>query len=345
MHRCQGTAAAIMKILRQGMRAGLGRYFWLPAYTALVLGFVVPGDFNSGAWGGFWRTLVPFLLGGILYFTCLRLGMAELSAGVNRGLLLRVAWITPIRLALLAVVSWGLTLLIAPAWAPGVALVSMMPAGLTSVAFADLYGGNRVLALAFVLVTSALCPFTVPPLLELFGAPAVAVAGDGSRAMLMVWRALYLLGLLTAPFVLAQATRAVAPAFVARHHHRWGRGAILSSTCLIFVSVVCNRHGWAAWGYGDMLLPLGLACMACAVAVVASVAALRVLPRADAMAFAAGAIYANNGLGIAFAVSFFPGDPRMVLPGVLMQVPIVGGVALFGMLASRGAAKVETVQR
>jgi predicted Na+-dependent transporter len=318
------------------MRAALGRHFYIPAYASLVLGFTVPGDFHDGAWGAFWRTLVPLSLGGILYFTCLRLGLGELRAGIDRRLALRVAGIVPVRLIVLPLLAWALTRGLAPPWAAGVALVCMMPAGFTSVAFTDLYGGRRVLALAVVLATSACCPLTVPPLLDALGAPEAA--GGASRAVVLAGRALWLLGLLAAPFAAAQATRALVPGFIARHHHRWGRGAILSTCALIFVSVVCNRHGWASWAWADMLLPLGLACLGCALAALMSIGALRVMARADAIAFASGAIYVNNGLGIAFAVSFFPGDPRMVLPGVLMQVPIVGGMALFGALAGRAHA-------
>ena len=36
----------------------------------------------------------------------------------------------------------------------------------------------------------------------------------------------------------------------------------------------------------------------------------------------------NNGLGVAFSSRFFPDAPAMLLPAILMQVPMVAGVAL-----------------
>ncbi len=47
------------------MASLLGRRFWITAYALLALGFWLPGDYRATS------PLIPVLLGGILYFSCL----------------------------------------------------------------------------------------------------------------------------------------------------------------------------------------------------------------------------------------------------------------------------------
>jgi predicted Na+-dependent transporter len=302
----------------------LGSRFWIPAYLSFFLGFVIPGNWDQG------RFLVPLFLGGILYCTCLKLPLAEVIAAIaDRSRWRQVGAITAIKLAGLPLAAWAVTRLIAPQWALGVLLVCAMPAGLSSIAFTDILRGNHVLALLFVLASSVFVALTVPCLLLGFS-PGTSIdpAAIGERA-------LYILALLLIPFALAQLTRAAAPAFVQRHYQRWSGGAVICSCLLGLVSVLVNRNLWAAWDATHLLGPFALVCLLSAGILAVGVGSRRWLPPGDATAFACGIAYMNNGLSIAFAVRFFHDDPRMVLPSVLMQIPMIGSIALLGWMERR----------
>lgn len=298
----------------------LGRRFWITAWVALVLGFVVPGDWQ------FLRTwAVPICLGAILYFTFLRLPLADLQDGLrDGGRWLAIGWMGLVKLLVLPLAAWGLTGLASPIWAPGILLVALMPAGLSSVAFTDLYRGDRVLALMLVVFTSLLCPLTVPVIL------AALVPGSVFASGAILERALYILVLLAGPFLLAQLTRRFAAGPVARHQVAWGRAAIASSCVLVLVSVAANRPAWAHLPVVELITPLALASAAGLIFILAARLSVLAVPIPQAVAFACGAVYMNNGLAIAFAARFYPEDAAMILPPILMQVPMVAGVALLG---------------
>lgn len=304
----------------------LGSRFWIPAYLCFFLGFVIPGQWEN------LRVLVPICLGGILYFTCLKLPLHDVVGAITeRKRWRQVGWMTTVKLLALPLIAWAIALLIAPQWAPGVLLVCAMPAGLSSIAFTDIVKGNHVLALLLVLAGSLLCPVSVPGLL-LALRPSTSI--DPTAVAEQV---LYILTLLTVPFTLAQLTRRFAHAFIVRHHHRWGAGAVISSCLLSLVSVLVNRDLWAAWELPQLLMPLGLVCVLSAGILAFGWWVQRVIGEHDAKAFTCGCAYMNNGLAIAFAVRFFHDDPTMVLPAVLMQIPMIGAVALIGRFSNQPA--------
>lgn len=302
----------------------LGSRFWIPAYVCFFLGFVIPGQWEN------LRVLVPLCLGGILYFTCLKLPLHEVVGAItDRQRWRQVSWMTTVKLLALPLIAWAIALLVAPQWAPGVLLVCAMPAGLSSIAFTDILKGNHVLALLLVLAGSILCPFSVPGLLLALG-PSTHM-----DPIVVAERAVYILTLLAVPFMLAQLTRRCAHAFIVKHHSRWGAGAVISSCLLGLVSVLVNRDLWAAWEVSQLLAPLGLVCLLSAGILAFGWWIQRAIGEHDAKAFTCGCAYMNNGLAIAFAVRFFHDDPTMVLPAVLMQIPMIGSVALIGQFGKQ----------
>ncbi|MBA2482601.1 MAG: bile acid:sodium symporter [Planctomycetes bacterium] len=306
-------------------------YFWIPAYGMFALGLIAPGDYSAMGWA------IPLFLCGILYCSCLKISLAEARGAFGARTLAQVSVMTPMRLVALPLITFGITWVIAPEWAPGVFLASMMPAGFSTVAFTDLYRGNRMLALVVLLVTSAVCPFTVPPLLDWLGEGDARIAWSDIAP-----RSAYLLALLAIPFAAAQATRAMAPDFVQRHHARWNLGAFISSCILGFFSVAVNRGGWTGLQWSDAIAPFALGCLAVAICIAASLIALAAMRRSDAIAFGCGNIYPNGGLAVAFATQFFPGDARMLLPSLLMQAPIIAGISAYGWWLRRGALARDT---
>jgi len=293
----------------------LGPWFWITAYAALAAGFYLPGDYAGLA------PLTPFLLGGILFFSLLRIPFPEITAALrDRGRWRAVAGCSAVKLLALPLLLWLPALLLAPEWATGLLLVASMPAGLSSIAFADLKGGDRVLALLLVIATSALAPLTVP-LLQL-------AAGGTVEPWAVLGRTAYIALLLCAPFVLAQVTRASLPVMVARHHHRWSRGAVACSCALIFVAVAGQRHHWAGWDAHVFLVPLLASVAATALALVTARLARGLLGVPGAITLGCVCVYMNNGLSVAFAARFAPGDVHLLMPCLLAQVPMIAGVAL-----------------
>lgn len=300
-----------------------GRRFWIPAYLMLALGFWLPGDYSA------LRPLIPVLLGGILYFSCLKLTVAEVGSGLaDTTMWRRLGWLSLAKLVALPLAVWLLVLPIAPAWAPGMLLVGMMPAAFSSMAFAGLYGGSRLLALLMVIVTSALTPFITPSLLALVGSGGVPWRD-------LVDQTLYIAVLLVAPFLAAQLTRRLAPRFIAIHGERLGMGSIACICVLVFISVAVNRPAWAHFAATDLLAPLALTTMAVVVFAIGGWAVGFALPRPEAVSFACICVYMNNGLAVAIATRFFGDDPHMLLPALLIQVPMMAAVPLVTALVGR----------
>ena len=307
----------------------LGSRFWITAYVMLALGFTLPGDWQ-------WlRPTIPFLLGGILYFSCLKISLNETATAVgDRTVWLRLGWLSGVKLVVIPLLAYGVTWLIAPAWAPGVLLLAMMPAGFACLAFADLLRGNRITTLLLLLATSALVPFTAPVLLAGVVGTTVSLAAVAQEAG-------YIAMLLVSPFVLAQFTRQVFPALVARHFNHWNYGSIASACLLVFVGAAVNRHSWEHLPFSDVLIALGLTILATVVSAGCALLCGRALPRGDAVAYTCVAIYMNNGLGMAFATEFYPGNPHMLLPAIVVQVPVMIGVPVMNWVMERQRRNAE----
>ncbi len=191
-----------------------------------------------------------------------------------------------------------------------------------------------------------LCPLSIPLLL----AWVVPGSGPGMGAML-IGRAAYVCLLLMAPFLLAQLTRALFPAIIARQARHLGHGSIACACLLVFVSAAANRHHWATWAATDFAEPLALICLSTLVTVGCCWPFTRLLARAEAVSFACSSVYMNNGLAVALAVAFYQGVPRLLLPAILVvQFPIdrCGGDqrrALAGAAPASGLSRRPTGAR
>jgi len=296
----------------------LGRRFWLLGYAFLAVGFLLPGEWSM------LKPLVPVLLGGILFFSFMRLPFTEIhQALTQRRRWVVASWLAGLKLLAIPVLVWMALQYVAPAWAAGLLLVACMPAGLSSIALTDLQRGDRALALLLVVLTSLLAPLTVPGLMTV-----LAHADPDWR--LVAERAIYICALLLIPFTAAQACRATLPRVVARYHAQWGMSAIACSMVLVAVSILAVRGSWAGATVGMLATALGLTIGASLLTVAVMTLVAPRLARAEVVAFGCGAIYVNNGLAVAFATRFYPGDPYMVLPAIMIQIPMLGLTALLG---------------
>jgi len=307
----------------------LGSGFWITALVMMGAGLWLPGDYTILHHG------IPVFLGGILFFTALKVELRQIGGAMHGSAPLRRLGATAlVKLLILPLVAWAITWLIAPDWALGVLLVMAMPAGLSSPAMSDLYRANVPFALAFTGLTSLLCPLSIPFLIQ-----CCDPSGAHIDPRVLAERALYIIVLLATPLALAQIVRALAPTLVQRHYSRWGYGAVLSSCLLIFVSISCNRHAWEHLPQIQLLLPLLLCSAILVLAVASAVIAHRWMPSSEAAAFGFCCLWMNNGLSVAFSDRFYHGNAGVILPSVLMQLPIIAYVAFFGRWTTRRKAR------
>jgi bile acid:Na+ symporter, BASS family len=304
----------------------LGRHFWILTYFFLLLGFLLPGDYHGLEW------LVPILLGGILFFTGLKVRLGDVASELNSARRIgRISWLVALKLLLYPIIVYFLTRMIAPEWAVGMLIVTAMPGGLSSSAFSDLYGGNVGLTLIMVLLGSLICPLTIPVLIQIFD-PSAPVSLDwpqiGDRALMIFLQ-------LSIPFGAAQLVRYTAPALVARYFDRWSFGAIACACLLGFTSVLVSRDSWKGYTIQHGLVPLALTTGAMLLSIGIGLLLRRIIGPRDSTAFAMTCIYMNNGLSVAFAIRFFSGNSHIMLPSILILLPMVGATALYGLWALR----------
>ena len=149
----------------------------------------------------------------------------------------------------------------------------------------------------------------------------------------MASQTLYILALLAIPFAAAQALRYLFPRQIARGQTWWGPCAILSLLILILIASAGNQAAWRGWQPTAFLLPLALVTGATLLALGVALWVRRIFAPTAATAFACAALYMNNGLAVAYASRFHPGEAEVILPCFLMQVPMVAAVVLWGRWA------------
>ncbi len=308
--------------------AALGRHFWVIGFAMAGMGFLLPGDYRA------LRPLIPVFLGGILFFTSLRISPAEVREAIHPAALSRLALLVPWRLIGAPLACWAITRVIDAPWAAGLLLLAASPTGMSSVAFSDLFGGSRMFALLQVLATSLLCPFSLPLLLWWLG-PHADPGAQGHAARELVERMAYVAAIIGVPWGAAQAIRAAAPRFTARGDLWWNPMTVLSSCLLTFIAISSNRAAWHGWSARAMLEPLALACLLSVVGWCAGQASRLMLREKEAIAFTCGELWVNNGIAAAVASQCFSDNPYMILPAVLLQFPIIASMSAYGWWLQR----------
>ncbi len=300
-------------------RSLLGDRFWITALALMAAALVAPGDLSLLA------PAVPASLAGILFFSALRIPAGDVRTALAdaRGLG-RTAALAALKLLAIPLFAWAVCRLAAPEWALGVLLVAAMPAGFSSIALTDHYRGDRMAAVLLVCVSSLLVPLSVPLLLAAL-APKGAPAWD-----LIARQAGFLLLMVLAPFAAAQLVRAAAPGAVARGQACWGPCAIACSMALVFIGVAANRSTWLGWPWHHLLAPLALSALPVLLGLASLLLVRRLVAPGPALAWALGATYVNNGLAVTFATTFYAGQPTVLLPCLLIQIPLVLAAAWVG---------------
>ncbi len=302
------------------IRSLLQERFWIGAYLALLAGLWLPGTYDS------WKPVVPYVLGGILYFSGLRLKAQHVRAVFTGKRWYGIAlFFTCLRLLLLPLAAYAVLYSFGTPWAVGVLLVCLMPSGLTSIAFTDLHRGNVPLAVLQIVCTGLLCPISIPVLLALVGTSETHIEYGA-----LLSQALYIMLLLVIPLSLACVTRLIAAKTIARYQNYWGPSAILCSIILVFISIAASRSAWSDASIWEIMRVMWWCCFAAAIMGLFGLVVHVFMERKNATVFGVGNLYMNNGLAIAFALHFFPGNKWMILPAAMMQVAMITGVMCYG---------------
>ena len=142
------------------------RNFNLILLLSTVAGFVVP---PPGEQSG------PLILGVLCLIIFASSFNVDFSLAFFRGQARAIAWFYAFRFLLLPVLLYGIIAPFSPVYAACLFLLSVLPAGVTSPAFTNVFGGNVALALALLILSSALTPLVLPYLGSLLMAETLTV--------------------------------------------------------------------------------------------------------------------------------------------------------------------------
>jgi predicted Na+-dependent transporter len=144
--------------------------FNLILFLSTVVGFVLPrpGDFSGG--------LILLVLCFIIFAASFKV---DFSPAFFRQQYRTIVGFHLLRFVLLPVLLFGLIVYFSPFYATALFLFAVLPCGVTSPAFSNVFGGNVSLALALLILSSSLTPFLLPLLGGLLMSEQVEV--DRSR--------------------------------------------------------------------------------------------------------------------------------------------------------------------
>lgn len=276
------------------------------------------------------RLLLPFLA-GILFFTGLKLDFAAAGRELRRPALLVYLWL--MLMIVLPLGMWALARAILPDFALGVLILAAMPAGMACATMSDIVRGNISLAMVLILITSLLCPITVPLLTLVVG------AGDnGDAGSFLLQRAGFLAATLLSPVAAAWLVRRAAPKFVARHREKY-TGLSITSLVLLIVSIMSTVSGDTINLLLDRPLRVsGLGLFIVGFTVIFYLVGFWLTPwraMTDRAAVAICAAYVNNGLAMVFAKQFWGDRVEVILPAILLEAPMVLAIPVVRAILAR----------
>lgn len=303
-----------------------GVFCVLAALTGLFLAAI--GDPLSGA--------IKFMLGGILFFTGLKL---DFSAAFNELIRPRmVVYLAIMRLIVLPIVMYQIASLLLPLpLAIGVLIVAAMPSGNSCSALTDIVRGNAAMALVGTVVTSMLCPVVTPWIIKL------CCGYETSGGLIFLFKqAAFLALILFVPLCAALLLRKLFPKPIERRRNLWSILAMVSLFLLICGSLALVREDFTGMIRSAPLQAVGLCAFMCFFSVFFHTVGYLMAPWRpvpDRVAVSVNIAYVNNGLAIVFAVEFFRQIPEIgaaaVLPAILLEIPMDLAIIPLKAFASR----------
>ncbi len=283
------------------MKRFIETHFSLVLLASVFAGIFVPGleRVPSG--------VVIVILAAILFLSCFKVRWEEIRALHWRrfGAFYAARYVAfPILLYL--AFRW-----FSPRFAPAVFLLALLPAGVSSPAFAGLFGGSVSLAIVILAVTTLLVPVLLPGM--------VALVLDTSLAIDVKSLLVTLVGTVIVPLGIARLLRGRPRVehFVAT----WGSSISILAVASTVTLVVTRHRGLILAEPLSLVAPLGLATLAF-LFLYGFGAFLPGAARDERVTYAACSGANNLSLGISLAYLYFPSDTSLFL--VLGEFPWIG---------------------
>ena len=220
--------------------------------------------------------------------------------------------------------------------AVGVALIAAIPGGTASNIFTFLARGNSALSIAVTAVTTLLCLFTTPLVLDLLIAAYMPDDFAMPKGRIMKEIALTLLLPLSVGMLYLRLFPGTAPVF-----SKWCiRGSILGILTIVFGSIIAGRFNLAVFGTANLVSVLLLTFFLFLLGW--SVPRLLKLNRADSTAIEIEVGLRNINLGVMIKASLFPAVKGVADP---LGDTVLVSLLIYGLLSLAVATAVVVVRR
>lgn len=149
----QGVPNALLTTTFRGMNEFAKKNFNLILFLATAAGFIMP---EPGAYSG------PFILAVLCFIIFASSFKVDFSPAFFRAQARTIGGFYLIRFLLLPLILFWLIYPWSAFYATAIFLFAALPAGVTSPAFTNVFGGNVSLALALLILSSSLTPLVLP---------------------------------------------------------------------------------------------------------------------------------------------------------------------------------------
>lgn len=302
-------------LLMQSLRHFIESHFGLVLIAACALGLILP-------LGGIPDDSASVALAMLTYASCFKLADGGFSEIVWRD----VARFYVVRYLLLPVALLTVAQILLPDYALGVFLLALVPAAVSSPAFAHMFGGTVPPAFAIVTVSTLLAPFLIP--LQFMWASDVAM----DISPLSLFKTLAFCIFLPMAFY-----------FATRRFRRWGtmmydNTKLISIVLVAFVIalVIAKQRDVFLADIGGLAVPF-IACMACYGCFLLTARWLaRGRSEQTRITYTVCSAFNNVALGVSLALLHFP--PKIIL---FIAVSEIGWALLPGLMKWRGGGVRE----
>ena len=216
-------------------------------FSSFLLGLLLPHIPGSK------ETLISVIMAALILLAC-----SKIEGSFFRQVEYRVLFkYYVIRFLVLPIVVLGTTLLFDWRCGAGIFILTAVPAGMASAAITGLCQGNVSLALQVTIISSLLCPISIPGILMLFGA-------DGSLAISISDMAITLTTIIVAPILFDRLLNSYALKMRGYISRASGGISVILLFVLLLLLVNSQKEAFLELNYRsslDILVSSGLFCL------------------------------------------------------------------------------------
>jgi len=268
----------------------------------LVLALSISAGILIPEWGRPFQPLLTGCMMGLLFLSFLSIETADVGRTLKRSVR-SVVMLSVLKLLVVPVTVYFIFLAVLPSYALAALLLSGISTGVVAPFISNLVGGDSVLVLALVVVTSLLAPFTLPALVKVLASRHMEVP------LLPMIRLLVLVVFI--PMLAAEALRRFAPRPASAVRQRTFPLSLAFFTA-INLGVFSRYAGYFRQEPGQLLLAVGAALLLGGLFLLAGLLLYRHRSPEVQAAAAVSLANMNNVLVIVFASRFFgPLEPTL----------------------------------